>query len=173
MQRCISECLRMIESGGDIDTWWWLELHPITYLLTSNNLLSFASWFLSNRYCYIVCTHIQLYIQGLLTSHSIGRDETENIFNLRDSHAVDEGHITENDDSMVTVPPITLRQLIGPLSKSSSGWGIDLYLQTIHFLVRNISWYLDQHAITICIYITVRVHNENCVIISNHYCKYQ
>ena len=62
------------------------------------------------------------------------------------SHAVDEGHITENDDSMVTVPPTLslltksltsqLRQLIDPLSESSDGCGFDLYIQ---FLARNIS----------------------------------
>ena len=49
-------------------------------------------------------TPTQLYIQGLLTSHSSGRTETEDI--CREGHAIDEGHITENDDS--TVPPNTV-----------------------------------------------------------------
>ena len=76
------------------------------------------------------CTLIQLYTQCLLTYHSSGR--TNDIFNLRDTHAIDEGHITENDDSMVTVPPTLspltesltsqLRQLIDTLSESPDGW---------------------------------------------------
>ena len=73
-------------------------------------------------------TPIQLYIQGLLTSHSSGRTETKDIFNVRGNHEVDEGYIAENDDSMVTVPPTLspltesltsqLRQMIDPLLKA-------------------------------------------------------